>query len=72
MEKYLQMQPYVIKKNRFLSLPARFLIATVATTVFVITYRTVIGPYLYNKRNTELKNFDEEYHTKLEQQKRVS
>lgn len=66
------MQPYVIKKNRFLSMPARFLVATVATTVFVITYRTVIGPYLYQRRTNELKNFDEEYHTKLEQQKRLS
>lgn len=53
-------------------MPARFLVATVATTVFVITYRTVIGPYLYQRRTNELKNFDEEYHTKLEQQKRLS
>lgn len=65
-----QMQPYIIKKNRTLSLPARFMIATVATTVLVISYRTVIRPYLSQRQSNQMKNFADEYFTKLEQQKR--
>lgn len=63
------MQPYIIKKNRTLSLPARFMVATIATTVLVISYRSVIGPYLSQRQSNQMKIFADEYFTKLEQQK---
>lgn len=44
------------------------MVATVATTVAVIAYRTVLGPYLSRMRSDETKAFGEEYFTKHEQQ----
>lgn len=63
------MQPYAIRKNRTYSLQAKVFIATLATTILVVSYRHVIGPYLRVRRTNKANEFAQEYIDKIENAK---
>lgn len=58
------MQPYAIRKHRELSMPVKFVIATVMTTVGLYVFKTYIRPVWvgYNKKKYD--DFADDYFEK--------
>lgn len=61
---FKQMQPYVIRKHRQLSMPAKVIVATVITTSVVLIYRKIIFPVLHRREKQTYRDFAEEYFEK--------
>lgn len=60
----LQMQPYAIRKNRALSLPAKFFVFTFISTGVIFSYRNYVGPFLRRRRAKKGEEFEQEYFEK--------
>lgn len=58
------MQPYVIKKHRQLSMPAKFIAATAITTIAVYMYRSHIFPIIKGRDQRNVKDFADDYFEK--------
>lgn len=56
-----KMQPFAIKKNRSFSLTSMGLLAALGTTIGVLVYRQVIGPWRRRSRYAESEAFAENY-----------